>query len=253
VGTPALNSVAGQNGFYIGSTGIVGTKDGAATFTLDNAGNATFKGTLDVGASAVISGTTMTGAGAVINPTGTFALGNTTANVTFNGTTLAINGPLIGTGNILANAVSGIAVYTDSASKTSVAAVGTAVNYFTIATLAFESFGGSVIIDAQAVCEIHTLTGGTSTTQTFEVILFADTVAVSSSGRKDLIGDQYVLPDSSNLGYFQGFLLPVYSFTPTAGVHNYYIKIGYSKTGGAGTTYRVAATNVSIKAVEYKR
>jgi hypothetical protein len=44
VGTPALDAVAGHNGFYIGSTGIVGTKNGVATFTLDTAGNAIFKG-----------------------------------------------------------------------------------------------------------------------------------------------------------------------------------------------------------------
>ena len=44
VGTPALDGTTGKNGFYIGSTGIVGTKNGYATFTLDNSGNASFSG-----------------------------------------------------------------------------------------------------------------------------------------------------------------------------------------------------------------
>lgn len=56
VGSPALDSVAGHNGFYIGSTGIVGTKDGKATFTLDNGGNATFSGSLSA-ASGTFDGT----------------------------------------------------------------------------------------------------------------------------------------------------------------------------------------------------
>jgi len=61
---------------------------------------------LQVG-NAVRSGTTIgSGAGATLESTGKFALGNTTANMTFDGSTLAINGPLIGTNNIVANALS---------------------------------------------------------------------------------------------------------------------------------------------------
>ena len=93
VGTPALDAGAGHNGFYIGSTGIVGTKNGAATFTLSNTGDANFKGTLSVGASPpVISGIGMTGTGALINPDGTFALGSATKNIVQNGSDIFING-----------------------------------------------------------------------------------------------------------------------------------------------------------------
>lgn len=46
VGTPALDGVTGHNGFYIGSTGLVATKNGAATVSITNAGDATFAGTL---------------------------------------------------------------------------------------------------------------------------------------------------------------------------------------------------------------
>jgi len=61
---------------------------------------------LQVG-NAVRSGTTIgSGSGATLESTGRFALGNTTANMAFDGSTLAINGPLIGTNNIVANALS---------------------------------------------------------------------------------------------------------------------------------------------------
>jgi hypothetical protein len=115
VGTPALNGVAGKNGFYIGSTGIVGTKDGAATFTLDNDGNALFKGNLtgatgtfsgavSVGDSPAVSGETMTGKGARLNADGTFVLGTTDTNISFNGTKMSLNGNVVGNKNLLPGA-----------------------------------------------------------------------------------------------------------------------------------------------------
>lgn len=92
VGTPALDNVAGHNGFYIGNTGVVGTKDGKATFTLDNSGNASFSGELTVGSSPAISGTTMTGSGAHLYTDGRFAMGSSTANMVFDGTKISLNG-----------------------------------------------------------------------------------------------------------------------------------------------------------------
>ena len=116
VGTPALNGAAGANGFYIGSTGIVGTQNGLTTFALDNAGNATFKGNLTgasgtfggnlaVGSSPAVSGVSMTGTGAIINSGGTFALGNATNNISFNGSNITLNGDVIATGNLKSNSV----------------------------------------------------------------------------------------------------------------------------------------------------
>jgi len=117
VGNPALNGQPGFNGFYIGSTGIVGTQNGLTTFALDNAGNATFKGNLTgasgtfggnlaVGSSPAVSDTTMSGTGAIINSGGTFALGNATNNISFNGSNITLNGDVIATGNLKSNSVS---------------------------------------------------------------------------------------------------------------------------------------------------
>jgi hypothetical protein len=47
----------------------------------------------------------MTGSGAKINPSGTFALGNSTTNINYNGTQLTLNGDVVATGNIKLNAV----------------------------------------------------------------------------------------------------------------------------------------------------
>ena len=82
------------------TTGFELKDDGTATF----GGSATFKGNLTVGTTPAVSGTTMTGTGGVINSGGTFALGNSTTNISFNGTTLTLNGQVVATGNLAANA-----------------------------------------------------------------------------------------------------------------------------------------------------
>ena len=70
-----------------------------------------------VGTSPTISGTTMTGAGSVIVDTGNFAFGNSTTNISFDGTQMTLNGNVVATGNINANAVTvatGVALATDT-------------------------------------------------------------------------------------------------------------------------------------------
>jgi hypothetical protein len=93
-----------NNGVYFGSTGLVGRKGGSNTFYIDSAGNAVFGGQFVVGGSPAISGTTMTGNGAIINPSGSFSLGNSTTNVTFNGNALKLNGNVVGIENMIAGA-----------------------------------------------------------------------------------------------------------------------------------------------------
>lgn len=70
--------------------------------------------TLTVGTSPVVVGTTMTGNGAVINAVGSFAFGNASTNISFNGSQLTLNGNVVNTANINSNAV------TTSAKATSV-------------------------------------------------------------------------------------------------------------------------------------
>jgi hypothetical protein len=109
-----------NNGVYFGSTGLFGRKNGVNTFYINTAGDAVFGGQLLVGGSPAISGTNMTGNGAVINPTGTFAIGNSATNVTFNGDVLKLNGNVVASDNMLAGAIlpNYTRVYTGSAHVT---------------------------------------------------------------------------------------------------------------------------------------
>ena len=94
-----LGYVDGTYKFSIGSSSQSLTWDGSAL---------TIKGKLTVqsgGTAPAVSGATMTGAGAIFNPSGTFALGNSTTNLSFNGTTMTMNGAWVGTANLAANAV----------------------------------------------------------------------------------------------------------------------------------------------------
>jgi hypothetical protein len=70
-----------------------------------------------VGTSPTISGTTMTGAGSVIVTSGNFAFGNSTTNISFDGTQMTLNGNVVATANVNANAVTvatGVALATDT-------------------------------------------------------------------------------------------------------------------------------------------
>jgi len=70
-----------------------------------NTGNLTVTGTFQAN-TAAISGTTMTGSGGVLYPSGNFAYGNSTTNISFNGTQMTLNGNVVATKNINANATS---------------------------------------------------------------------------------------------------------------------------------------------------
>lgn len=58
------------------------------------------RGTLQSGSSPAISGTTMTGAGGVINSNGTFAFGNPSTNISFNGIQMTLNGTVVYASNL---------------------------------------------------------------------------------------------------------------------------------------------------------
>ena len=79
----------GTAGYYITRS------DG--TVILNNLGA---RGTLQSGFSPAISGSSMTGAGAVINSNGTFAVGDSTNNITYNGSTINLNGNIVAAGNL---------------------------------------------------------------------------------------------------------------------------------------------------------
>ena len=89
-------SLSAATGSFAGSlSAATGTFSGALS-----GATGTFSGSLTVGSSPAVSGTTMTGSGGVINSGGTFALGNSTTNITFNGTVMKMNGAWITEANL---------------------------------------------------------------------------------------------------------------------------------------------------------
>jgi hypothetical protein len=81
-----------------------------------SAATGSFGGTVTVGSSPAVSGNTMTGRGAVLNSNGTFAIGDSTANISFNGSTFTFNGNVVGTTNIQTKAVTEVTPYSYSTS-----------------------------------------------------------------------------------------------------------------------------------------
>ena len=95
---PSSNdSLYQADGIYNGSTTswstpyISALKVGALSAVSTNTGSLTVSGTFQAN-TAAISGTTMTGSGGVLYPTGYFAFGDSSSNITYNGTAINING-----------------------------------------------------------------------------------------------------------------------------------------------------------------
>ena len=110
IGTAQVGVLTAGN---IGAGTIDATKIAANTITAGLINSSTiFTNGLLVGSSPAISGTTMTGSGATINNSGNFALGNSTNNISFNGSQLTLNGPVVATGNLVADSVSTYSIVT---------------------------------------------------------------------------------------------------------------------------------------------
>jgi hypothetical protein len=110
--TTATESLYVSAGIYNGTTTVWDTpylsalRVGSLSAITVNTGALTITDRIQAG-DAQISGTTMAAdtEGAIIYATGNFAMGNTATNITFNGTQLTLNGNVVDTDNIDANAV----------------------------------------------------------------------------------------------------------------------------------------------------
>jgi hypothetical protein len=183
---------------------------------------------LSVGSSPAVSGTTMTGAGAKINTDGTFALGNSTTNISYNGTQMSLNGNVVATGNINTNAVT----LTSSA--------------FTSAS--FLNTAGSTWQDAQTLSittsgsQVYIASSGSPVSGTF---IDGDNTG-SFNPQFRLVRDTTVL--------MQGGLNPSmsYSETPSAGTYTYRIQVFSQAPAGSINAY-AGLSNRSLFAIETKR
>lgn len=82
-----------------GTPYISSLKVGQLSAISTNTGSLTISGTMTSN-TAAISGTTMTGSGAVIYSSGSFAIGNATNNITYNGSVITMNGQFVSAGSL---------------------------------------------------------------------------------------------------------------------------------------------------------
>jgi len=181
---------------------------------------------LSVGSSPAVSGTTMTGAGAKINTDGTFALGNSTTNISYNGTQMSLNGNVVATGNINANAVT-----LTSSAFTSATYLNTSGAYQDAQTLSITTNGSQVYIASSG-----SPVGG--------IYIDGDTPGTIQPQFR-LVRDSTVL--------MQGGLNPSmsYSDTPSAGTYTYRLQV-ISQTLFNIQDY-AGISNRSLFAIETKR
>jgi hypothetical protein len=66
--------------------------------------NVNVSGNFALGSSPAVSGTSMSGSGSALNSNGTFALGNATTNISYNGSQMTLNGNVVAIGNLLPGA-----------------------------------------------------------------------------------------------------------------------------------------------------
>lgn len=149
------NSLYQADGIYNGSTTswatpyISALKVGALSAVSTNTGSLTVSGTLQSN-TAAISGTTMTGSGGVLYASGNFAFGNTTTNISFNGTQMTLNGNVVATSNINSNAVT-TSLGAELASDTTLASTGFPATYTTVFSTTINTGGQPLFVLANTV------------------------------------------------------------------------------------------------------
>lgn len=144
----SINTLYQANGIYTPSLGttawstpyISSLKVGSLSAITVNTGALNVTGDF-VSGSAAVSGTSMTGYGGILRSDGTFAFGNPTTNISFNGSQMTLNGNIVGTGNIVDNAISTGKILNNAVTSI----VSTAGKSISIA-----SSGGTLIIFAYA-------------------------------------------------------------------------------------------------------
>jgi hypothetical protein len=179
---------------------------------------------LSVGSSPAVSGTSMTGAGAIINTDGTFALGNGSTNISYNGSQMSLNGNVVATANINTNAVTN--------SNSALGGTVSGNDWTTGTQITFYTSGNPVYIATNGADAFPKYSSGDS-----DWIVYANFRLVRDS--TILIGTN----NSASMGYRE---------TLSAGSYTYYLqfKKDDARSGGSGD----AVMNYpSIFVIETKR
>lgn len=227
------NSLYQADGIYNGTNTswstpyISALKVGALSAVSTNTGSLTVSGTIQSN-TAAISGTTMTGSGGVLYADGRFAFGNSSTNIAFNGSQMTLNGNVVLTANIAANAVTNtVAAYTAGR----IYATST-VTWVTVQTVTITSTGGTIYIasSGRAYDGVYTAeTGDTNVPPLFRIY----------SGGVSLIES-----DVASMSY---------SITPAASTYTIELQIIDSATASGTLSYHSSVSNRSLFVMELKR
>lgn len=178
---------------------------------------------LTVGTSPAVSGTTMTGSGAVVNTNGTFALGNSTTNISFNNTQMTLNGNVVATANVNPNAI------TLNTSSYTAGTQTLGIGFNTVQTVSYTSSGSSVLIVASCM-----LINSTASNQTANVRITRNGTVVYGPSTVT------VVPNSNAV------FCSTYSDVPSSGAVTYNLDIQWSINGQQ-------AAYATLSALETKR
>ena len=164
----------------------------------------------------------MTGAGGVLYSSGNFAFGNSTTNISFNGSQMTLNGNVVATANINSNAVTNsVSAFTSSSTTISNA-------WIDLQSISITTTGNRVYISSGCnQLPVYDIDTGLYNYVTFRL-----------------------LRDSTELmqSYSNGGM--AYSETPSAGTYTYKLQ---GTCVGVGSSYQPLASNRSLFAMETKR
>lgn len=143
---------SGQTGFNTGTGFWISANNGSPRFSIGNSAGSrltwdgsqvAIQGTLSIGSNPTVSGTSMVGSGAVLNNSGTFALGNSTTNISFNGTSMTMNGSWLNASNLVTGAISTTASNSGSGSSLSTLSLSIYIPSGARSIMVFAWFGGT--------------------------------------------------------------------------------------------------------------
>ena len=125
--TPYLSSLkVGSLSAISANLGTITAGSISGTSLVVNTAGSTAPTTVSTGS---LTNNTMSGAGTIISSNGNFSLGNSITNITFNGTTMYLNGNVVATGNIQANAITADKITTGAVSLSKLEAGSTSRIY----------------------------------------------------------------------------------------------------------------------------
>jgi hypothetical protein len=227
------NSLYQSDGIYNGTSSswttpyISALKVGALSAVSTNTGSLTVSGTIQSN-TAAISGTTMTGSGGVLYADGRFAFGNSSTNIAFNGSQMTLNGNVVLTANIAANAVTNtVAAYTAGRVY-----ANSSSSWVTVQTATITSTGGVIYI--------------ASSGRGYDGLWISDT------------GDTNIPPlfriYSGGVSLIESDVASMsYSITPAASTYTIELQIKDSATGTGSLSYYSSVSNRSLFVMELKR